>query len=242
MFLAIDIGNTRTKVAVYEKDKAVQHFIFPIEDLASELSKLISKQAGRISFSLSNVGRLNDELVQWLKENGHLTLINASSPTPFRNHYTTPKTLGADRVVLAAGATLKYPEQNRLVIDAGTCITYDFISSEDVYYGGAIAPGLQLRFKSLNDYTSRLPLLQISYGYSLIGDSTESSILSGVINGVLYEINGFIASYKEQFGTLTVILTGGDSIFLAERLKNSIFAQPNFLTESLFLHHQYIYK
>lgn len=242
MFLAIDIGNTRTKVAVYEKDKAVQHFIFPIEDLVSELSKLISKQSEKVFFSLSNVAHLNNDLVQWLEQNGNLTLINASSPTPFQNNYTTPKTLGADRVVLASGATLKYPKQNRLVIDAGTCITYDFISSDDVYYGGAISPGLKLRFKSLNDYTSLLPLLQISENHTIIGNSTENSILSGIINGVTYEINGFIRSYKEEFGTLTVILTGGDSIFLAERLKNSIFAQPNFLTESLFLHHQYIYK
>ena len=158
----------------------------------------------------------------------------------YKNLYATPATLGIDRIVLAAGATLKYPNQSRLVIDAGTCLTYDFINKQDQYHGGAISPGIGLRYKSLNDYTANLPLEKISELHSFVGNSTSASIQSGVLNGVIAEIEAFIDHFKHQDENLTVILTGGNSEFLVNRLKNSIFANPNFLLESLFLLHQHI--
>jgi type III pantothenate kinase len=136
-------------------------------------------------------------------------------------------------MVLATGATLQYPNQNRLVIDAGTCVTYDFISQDDVYLGGAISPGLRLRYQALNDYTAKLPLLTAEHPDYFIGNSTSNSIHSGVVNGLAYEIDGFIAHYQECYSNFIIILTGGDGEFLAKRLKNTIFANSNFLLESL---------
>jgi type III pantothenate kinase len=169
-------------------------------------------------------------------------------PFPFHNLYQTPKTLGIDRMVLASGAVLKYPNQNRLIIDAGTCITYDFIDENDNYHGGAISPGMHLRYKSLNNFTANLPLLDIDdfnnqmdleINPNLIGNSTQNSIHSGVINGLVFEIDGFIDQYQQQYSNFIIILTGGDAEFLAKRLKNTIFANSNFLLESLCQTFQY---
>jgi type III pantothenate kinase len=137
------------------------------------------------------------------------------------------------RMVLAANAVLKYPKKNRLVIDAGTCITYDFIDENDNYIGGAISPGISLRYRSLNDYTSKLPLLEKVVPENFIGNSTELSIHVGVIKGVINEIDGFIDHYSSKYANFVIILTGGDTDFLAMQLKNTIFANSNFLLEGL---------
>lgn len=242
MFLAIDIGNSRTKVAVYENTTLLQMVVFSQTVFREEIEKILSSYDKIQQIVMASVGKLAEDDLYWLQKKAAVHLLNALSPLPYRNRYATPATLGADRAVLAAGATLKFPDQNRLIIDAGTCITYDFIDQNNQYLGGAISPGFSLRYKSLNDYTARLPLLAITEEHPVIGSSTNNSIQSGVINGIIYEIEGFIQHYTQACDTLTVILTGGDAIFLAKRLKNSIFAQPNFLLESLILHHQYICK
>ena len=145
-------------------------------------------------------------------------------------------------MVLANGAVLKFPKQNRLVIDVGTCITYDFIDENDNYLGGAISPGIRLRFESLHNYTAKLPLLKLEVlsdenseieKIPFIGNSTSEAINSGVINGVINEIEGFISQYEAVYPKFIIILTGGDTEFLAKRLKNTIFANSNFLLESL---------
>lgn len=158
---------------------------------------------------------------------------------PFINKYATPKTLGIDRMVLASGATLQFPKQNRLVIDAGTCITYDFIDEFDNYLGGAISPGLRLRYETLHNYTARSALLALEVPESYIGNTTAEAIHSGVVNGFVYEIDGFIDEYRANFSNFIIILTGGDTDFLAKRLKNTIFANSNFLLESLNQTFQY---
>jgi len=134
---------------------------------------------------------------------------------------------------------LQFPNVSRLVIDAGTCITYDFIDANNNYLGGAISPGIRLRYESLHNYTAKLPLLTIEKPEKLIGDSTQQSIHSGVVNGVAMEIDGFINANLDRNDNFIIILTGGDSVFLAERLKNTIFANPNFLLESLNQTFQY---
>jgi type III pantothenate kinase len=138
-----------------------------------------------------------------------------------------------------------------LVIDAGTCITYDFVDANDVYHGGAIAPGIRLRYESLHRYTANLPLLSVESlpfdehkqaQVNLIGSSTQESIHSGVVNGIVHEIDGFIDAYRAKFSNFIIILTGGDTDFLAKRLKNTIFANSNFLLESLNQTYQYKIK
>ena len=159
--------------------------------------------------------------------------MNTTTPLPFKNRYTTPSTLGNDRIALAAAAVCVYPLKNTLVIDAGTCITFDFINSKNEYLGGAISPGIGMRYKSLHQYTGKLPLLSKNEEFKLIGTSTKSSIHSGIINGIICEIKGVIAQYQQDFGDLTIVLTGGDTKFLSKQLKNSIFANQNFLLRGL---------
>lgn len=240
MIICIDVGNTRTKVAVYENSTLQQLVITNNEKLVKNISKQIQRIENCVDIILSSVGNLSTETIEALKKIGNLLVVTHNTAVPFKNLYTTPTTLGIDRIVLAAGATLKYPKQSKLVIDAGTCITYDFINSANQYHGGAISPGIGLRYKSLNDYTANLPLEKISELHPFVGNSTSAAIHSGVLNGVIAEIEAFIEHFKHQDENLTVILTGGNAEFLVNRLKNSIFANPNFLLESLFLLHQYI--
>ncbi|MGB8374634.1 MAG: type III pantothenate kinase, partial [Salegentibacter sp.] len=143
------------------------------------------------------------------------------------------KTLGKDRIALTAAACLQYPGENVLVIDAGTCVTYDFKSEREEYLGGAISPGLSMRFRALHEFTSKLPLVAPEEKTELEGSSTEESINTGVLMGLRLEIDGMIDSYREKKKFLTVILTGGDMQILSVRLKNSIFANPNFLLSGL---------
>jgi type III pantothenate kinase len=235
MLLTIDIGNTRIKVAVFEYNKQLDFFIFETEEALKNFGNIFKKYSHLQKIILSSVGKLDEDVLNYIKSQFPTEIISHQSKFPFRNLYATPETLGIDRMVLAAGATLQFPNQNRLIIDAGTCITYDFVNSNNEYLGGAISPGIDIRFKSLNDYTSKLPLISISEDFKIIGDSTKNAIHSGVINGVIFEIEGFISQYSLKNQDLTIILTGGDSDFLAKRLKNTIFANSNFLLESLNL-------
>ena len=240
MLLTIDVGNSRIKAAVFEQDTLIELFIMGENDAVLIFSEIFIKYPKIKSAIFSSVGKLDAEVLDTLQKHVATQIINHTIKLPFTNNYTTPKTLGIDRMVLAAGATLKYPKQNRLVIDVGTCVTYDFIDRENHYLGGAISPGIALRYKSLNDYTQNLPLLKLNNTETFIGNSTENSIHSGVINGLTYEIEGFISQYFHKYQDLTVILTGGDAEFLAKRLKNPIFANSNFLLESLRLLSTYI--
>lgn len=242
MLLTIDVGNSRIKVAVFEHNKQVDFFIFETNEALKNFENIFQKYPNLQKIILSSVGKLDEEVVNFIKNKFPTEIIDHKSKFPFINLYATPETLGIDRMVLAAGATLMYPNQNRLIIDAGTCITYDFVNAENQYLGGAISPGIKIRYKSLNNYTSKLPLLTISEDFEIIGNSTKSAIHSGVINGVIFEIEEFISQYSLKNQDLTIILTGGDAEFLAKRLKSTIFANSNFLLESLNLLSLYTQK
>nr|WP_309597725.1 type III pantothenate kinase [Flavobacterium oreochromis] len=177
--------------------------------------------------------------IEWLQKRFKVVQISQKSNFPFINEYATPNTLGVDRMVLAAGAVLQFPSQNRLIIDVGTCITYDFVDAQNVYYGGAISPGFRLRYASMHNYTAKLPLLELTDPENLIGNSTIASMHSGVVNGLSFEIDGYINELIKEKEKIIIILTGGDANFLAKRLKNTIFANANFLLESLNRIYQY---
>lgn len=242
MFLGVDIGNTRTKIAVYEKDKIQEVIFSSTENFHEKILEITSKSSFQTEIIISSVGYLKEEQLIFLKNNFSVRMISHKNPFPFNNLYGTPETLGIDRMVLASGASLMYPNENVLVIDAGTCITYDFISNKNEYLGGAISPGFDLRYKSLNDYTAKLPRLHFEGKANLIGKSTSESIQSGIVNGIIQEIDGIIDLYKQKNDTLTIILTGGDANFLSMQLKNSIFVHSFFLLESLNRLHHYIQK
>ena len=232
MNLIIDVGNTRVKTAVFENDRVVEVAFFDKKRILSEIKKIVKK------FSISAGIMSSVALISEIKKNKiskivTLNIVSHSTLFPFENLYKTPKTLGVDRLVLATNAVFKYPNKNILVIDAGTCITFDLVNSKKQYIGGAISPGLEMRFKALNHYTANLPKLSSKDLLSFIGKSTEESINSGVVNGVVQEIEGVINQYKKKYLDLTVVLTGGDTNFLSKQLKSSIFANQNFLLEGL---------
>ena len=239
MLLAIDVGNTRIKTAVFEENTLLTIVIFEKKDLSYQINLILKKFPLIKIFIISNVGKVEINDFTKFENKVEVYFITKDSKFPFHNLYSTPATLGIDRMVLASGAVIQYPNQNRLVIDAGTCITYDFIDENNNYFGGAISPGIHLRYESLHNYTAKLPLLLKTNPKKIIGQSTNESIHSGIINGIAFEIDGFINSLKKQNANFIIILTGGDAEFLAMRLKNTIFAIPNFLIESLNQIYQY---
>ena len=232
MNLIIDVGNTRIKTAVFDESKMIHNESLTFDSFVIEAVKIIKKYKCTNAI-ISSVGAVNKSKIDELYAKINLFELNYNTKVPFMNRYSTPKTLGVDRIALVSSAIANYPNRNVLIIDAGTCITYDFVNNEGIYYGGAISPGLQMRYKALNFFTEKLPLLEPSEIIDLVGNSTESSIHSGVINGVINEIDGIIKQYRKKNTDLTVVLTGGDVNFLANRLKNGIFANPNFLLEGL---------
>jgi type III pantothenate kinase len=233
MNLIIDVGNTFVKFAVFQGDEVV--FQSTVEEPAFKraFEIILEKHAKIDKCIISSVGNLNETALKQVKHSLKVVVLNSETKLPFNNKYTTPKTLGMDRLALVSAAVKQFPYANVLVIDAGTCITYDFISSENNYLGGAISPGIRMRYKSLNNLTAKLPLLVTQMPENLIGNSTENAIHSGVVFGVLNEMEGIISRYKEKYSDLTVILTGGDANFLSKQLKNSIFANSNFLLKGL---------
>lgn len=242
MILAIDVGNTRIKCAVFEGAMLIESFVFRKDDLLEGVENISKSYINITHLVVTSVGSIEKQHFLGLQNKFNIHFISHTSKFPFVNKYETPQTLGIDRMVLAAGAVLQFPKYNRLVIDAGTCITYDFIDAEDNYLGGAISPGLRLRYESLHEYTSKLPLLALESPKSYIGNSTSQSIHSGIVNGVVLEIDGFISQYIVNTSNFIIILTGGDADFLAKRLKNTIFANSNFLLESLNQTFQYQIK
>jgi type III pantothenate kinase len=233
MILAIDVGNTRIKGAVFEGDTLLETVVFMKNELQISLENILKKHKKVTNIIVASVTDLEKQIFIAFEALVEIHFVSHIDLFPFVNRYETPHTLGVDRLVLAAGATLQFSDQNRLVIDAGTCVTYDFIDENNNYLGGAISPGLRLRYEALHHYTAKLPLLTLDHPKHLIGNSTVESIHSGVVNGLVFEIDGFITDYQVLYPNFIIILTGGDAEFLAKRLKNTIFANSNFLLESL---------
>ena len=231
MNLIFDIGNTRIKLAVFQEHTIVESLVVSPKKLAKEITRLCKKYP-IVNAIVSSVGEMNFEDLDELSFIKKVLILDHTTEVPFINRYKTPKTMGVDRIALVSGATNQYPSKDVLIIDAGTCITYDFVNSKKEYFGGGISPGIKMRYQSLNTFTANLPQLEMA-PFSLIGGDTAGSIHSGVLNGILYEIDGLIAEYQYKYPNLTVLLTGGDTNFLAKKLKSSIFANPNFLLEGL---------
>jgi type III pantothenate kinase len=225
----IDSGNTYTKVGQFENGKLTKihqkesfEEVIPII-LQSHPEKII---AGSVNFSM-------EELEEQLPGIPIIKL-SASVLLPFKIKYTTPDTLGIDRIAVVTNAWERMPGKNLLVIDAGTCITYDFINKDGYYLGGGISPGLDIRFKSLHEYTANLPEVELEEQVQLIGDSTNNSILSGVIHGTVSEIEGIIDKYLAKYENLTIFMSGGYVNFFESKIKHSIFAFPNMVLLGLY--------
>tara|TARA_R110002020_G_scaffold471648_1_gene698916 strand:- start:1954 stop:2682 length:729 start_codon:yes stop_codon:yes gene_type:complete len=232
MNVAIDIGNTRIKLGIFDQKK----LILKKEVEPAEFESLFYKIIEDYSLEQAIVAATgkSKNVVTLLKKSGlSVNVLDHNTPVPFKNMYQTPETLGLDRIALMAAATNKYAGKNTLVIDAGTCVTYDFKNDKDEYLGGAISPGLQMRYRALNAFTAGLPLLKPEDDFPAMGKDTSGSIHAGVSGGFVLEIEGVIGWYEGNYSDLTVILTGGDGLFLSKTLKNGIFANSNFLLEGL---------
>ncbi len=233
MNLIVDVGNTLIKLAVFKADELQIKKTIIKSDFLDTLSEIKIKYPQITHCIISSVGKISETHLDKLKKEYKTLVLDHATKIPFQNNYATPKTLGVDRIALISAAAVEFANKNVLVIDAGTCITYDFLSEENMYTGGAISPGLQMRYKAMHTFTEKLPLLEAEPIDKFVGNSTISSMHSGAFNGIIHEIDGFITSYKSTFKNLTVILTGGDGHFLRDRLKNDIFATSNFLLQGL---------
>ena len=231
MNLIVDIGDTRTKVAVFDSETLVAQWVYDstlvrknIEDITSQYS--IDRAI------ISQVGAPLD--YDYLFVDIPYKVLSSELKLPIQNLYKTPSTLGADRLAVSVGAVALFPNQNNLVIDMGTCITLDFVNSNNEYLGGVIMPGISMKFKALHTFTDKLPLLSVSNSnivdFGIVGDDTLSSIISGVIGGTILELEGFVSRYIEKFGKMNIIFTGGDAIYFEKRVNF-----PNFADSSLLL-------
>ncbi len=226
MNLAIDIGNKYTKVAVFDGEtqlwsNAYKHFHL------DNIREIYAQYPDITDVIMSNVSGNLPVTEAFIRERSHYMVLMHDTPTPIINQYKTPETLGRDRLAAVAGAVALYPGEDLLVIDAGTCITYEYVNKAREYFGGGISPGLRIRFKALKKYTGKLPYLKKQDVDYLIGGNTTESILSGVINGTSGEINHIISRYLSMYPDLRVLVTGGDARFFESYLKSPIFVVPN---------------
>jgi len=226
--LTVDIGNTSIKAGFFENN--VLQSVFRFEDM-NGLLLFCQELPYDTPIIISCV--TNDDLGSFYKHFTKLINLNHTTSLPISNRYKTPETLGNDRLAAVTGAAFLYEGKNILVIDAGTCIKYDFITADREYYGGSISPGIEMKFKALNQYTGKLPLVEKDNIFQLSGDSTVNAILSGVMMGSQMEMQGYIDAYADKYGDIEIIMTGGDQAFFANRLKGTIFAEPDLVLKGL---------
>lgn len=229
--LAIDIGNTRIKCALFERDQLQQHFIFDETEAVEKLQGLYANNSIENGI-YSTVADVPEEMQVFFEKQGIIQITHELN-FPFEIRYKTPHTLGRDRIAGIAGAWQQFPNESSLVIDAGTCIKYDLIDAMGNYLGGNISPGITMRLKAMHTFTDKLPMTSISDSLMLYGIDTVSAIQTGGLRGALLELEGFIQTYTEQWPHLNIILTGGDADFFAKHLNTKIFVRPNILLEGL---------
>ena len=230
MKLIIDIGNTAVKTALFEDKQLLSYAVL---DTCALQNILVFVGSHTISSAIiSSVTALNadtEKIIQYF----NALFLNGNTPLPITIDYKTPNTLGRDRIAAVVGASVLFPKQDVLVFDAGTCLTIDFINKEKVYKGGRISPGIMMRYKALNQFTNKLPLCEFSESSMLLGDNTNSSIISGVQQGILAEVRDIINVYKKENKKTIIAVTGGDCFFFEKELKSSIFANPFLVMEGL---------
>jgi len=230
--ICFDFGNTRLKAAVFENDVFTGEIVLPGYDIAAieELLKIHQPQKTILSSVIDHNAAIENLLAAKSKFHkvSHLTRANFTTPVG------KPETIGADRLALSAAAVHFYPGKNNLIISLGSCITYNFINQYHQFIGGSISPGMEMRFKAMQVFTAKLPLVKPEWNFPLIGYDTKTNMQSGVIAGITFEMDGFIDSYANKYGNFNAVLTGGDNAYFAGQLKNKIFADSYFLFKGLY--------
>ena len=229
MNLVIDSGNSAAKVGIFDHQKMVEKLTFPVlEELQAFMHDALFD-----NLIISSVKDDEALISSWGSKARKSFALKKGLPLPVNNLYKTPETLGMDRLAAVCGAQQLYPRTHCLVIDAGTCITYDFLDKNKNHHGGSIAPGLKMRLQAMHTFTAKLPLVEVVENPPLIGDTTTTCLQSGAINGMIQEINGTISQYQQQFEGIQVILCGGDARFFENKLKAPIFAIPELVLSGL---------
>jgi type III pantothenate kinase len=233
MNLIVDIGNTRIKLSITREGEILageQTDDNGIQALLGLLDKYPETRNAIISSVRSDIGKFIEQVNGRVKR---VIELNAATPVPIQVDYRTPETLGMDRIAAAVGAISLNPGEDLLVIDAGTAITMDLISRKGIFLGGKISPGIRMRFGALHSFTDKLPLVDYNTAWTFPGKETREAIAAGVMEGVLYELDGTIGSLRSQYPQLLVIITGGDADFFAKNLKSPIFVNFNLNTIGL---------
>lgn len=226
MNLVIDIGNTLVKLAVFDNgDIVVQRCVERLHP--SMLGELFAEWPVRRAVVASTRGEVEDVTDMLRRHVGYLLEFTSQTPVPIGNAYLTPETLGRDRLAAAVGATVLYPGRNVLIVDFGTAVTIDLVTADNTFRGGCISPGVKTRFRALHDYTAKLPLCGATENEGLSGLTTGQAIELGVMNGIAFEIEGYVVRMRKEIEDLCVIFTGGDAKFFVKRIKNTIFANCN---------------
>ena len=230
--LCFDFGNTRLKIAFFQNAKLAEVIVIENDEIATVGSVLEKFDAQKTI--LSSVINHNPDIETLLAKKTKFHKLSHLSKLPFTTPVGKPETIGADRLALSAAAVYFFPKQHNLVIGMGSCITYNFINADHEFLGGGISPGMEMRMRSLNQFTAKLPIVKPDGNVPLVGYDTVTNILSGVVLGMAKEIDGFIDVYKERYGNFNVHLTGGDLVYLAPHLKNQIFADPELIFKGLY--------
>jgi type III pantothenate kinase len=230
--LCFDFGNTNLKCGVFD-GSSLRELVTLENDKEETIAGLIRTYKPAKSI-LSSVIDHNPAMETMLAIAGKFHRLDHHSKIPVTTPVGKPETIGADRLALVVAASDLFPGKNSLVIGLGTAITFNFISKKKEFLGGSISPGMAMRFKSLQTFTAKLPLVEKDWNFPLIGYDTRTNILSGVILGMAKEIDGIIDSYSEKYNNLNVLLTGGDSTYFAHHLKNKIFADLNLIFKGLY--------
>jgi type III pantothenate kinase len=230
--LCLDFGNTRLKAGIFNGAALLEELVLP-DDTVETITALVNKYQPQKSI-LSSVINHNTAIENILSSTSKFHLLSHNTRLNFSTAVGKPSTIGADRLALSAAAVHFYPGKNNLIIGLGSCITYNFINQYHEFLGGAISPGMEMRFKSMHEHTAKLPLVQKDWNFPVIGYDTKTNLQSGVIAGITFEIGGCIEFYEKRYDNFNVVLTGGDAGYFARHLKKEIFADLKFLFKGLY--------
>ena len=233
--LCIDWGNTNVKAAVFTNDKISNYFAIPQAEAKEKISSVVGLFNPDKAI-LCAVGDVKKDVDQFIGDriNSYIHM-DGNTPLPIHNAYLSNDTVGPDRLALVAAAHAMEPDKNSLVISMGTCITYNFITRNKTFRGGAISPGMNMRLKAMHHFTHLLPEVEAEGDVLLLGYDTATCMRSGTVFGIVAEVDGILSQYESAYPDFNAILTGGDAPYFAGRLKNRIFADPDLLLKGLNL-------
>lgn len=234
--LCIDWGNTRVKASIFNgDDQVVRAYHFDAAEAVDSLTKIIAEHQPQGAIFCSVSQHSSDAQAAVKEKVPHFLELNVNTMLPVMNAYSSPETLGADRLAIAVGAQAAFPNTNILAVSVGSCVTYNFVQKNKAFRGGAISPGLRMRLRSMHEWTGKLPAVEAEGEVLLLGYDTDTSMRSGAIYGLASEIDGMVNAFAAQYPDFNAVLTGGDAALLANKLKSKIFADPDLLMRGLNL-------